>query len=104
MTVMRRAMILLLPLLLLTGCSAPTPDTAFVSTVKESVPVLADSNDQELVALGEQVCALFDDYGFDAGFVEIVSEWKDAGISTGEAGTIIGAATGAYCPEYSDNL
>lgn len=58
MTVMRLA-IVLLPLLLLTGC-ATTPDAAYLSIVKQ---------------------------------------WEDSDVS---AGTIAGAAIGAYCPEYSD--
>lgn len=98
---MKRAIVVLLPVLLLAGCSAPSADDAYLSTVRESIPAFEDAPDDELIELGKGICDLFDDYGFDAGFDEFVSE---SGESSDSAGAVAGAAVGAYCPEYADEF
>jgi hypothetical protein len=100
---MKRAVALLLPVLLLTGC-AGTADSAYLSTVRENVPALAEAADDELTRVGQQVCGMFDDRGFEDGMVEFIRVAKESGLSASEAGTVAGAASAAYCPEHADNF
>lgn len=93
-------------LLALTGCSSPSVDDAFVSTVRESVdtPAVAQSSDEDLIGLGKTVCRTFSDNGFEDGFVLFLKTAKNAGMDTSDAGRISGAAVGAYCPEFSESF
>jgi hypothetical protein len=101
---MKRALVVLVSVLLLTGCAAPTADSAYLSTVRESIPALADVPDEDLTGLGAKVCDLFDTGGFTDGLTEFIARAKDYGFTAKEAGGIAGAATAAYCPEYSDGF
>jgi hypothetical protein len=101
---MKRALAVLVPVLLLTGCAAPTPDDAYLSTVRESIAAVASSPDEDLIRLGNQVCDLFDAGGFTDGMIELIRLAKENGMTAAEAGKLAGAATGAYCPEYADNF
>ena len=101
---MKRALAVLVPVLLLAGCSAAPADNAYLSTVRESVPALADLPDDELEDIGQQVCGILDDRGFDAGMVEFVRIAKEVGLSASDAGKVAGAASGTYCPEHANNF
>jgi hypothetical protein len=87
-----------------TGCTAETPDSAYLSTLRESEPALVDVPDDDLIAVGQGACDLFDEQGFDAGMDQFVAQSAGAGISSSGAGQIAGAATGAYCPEYASDF
>ena len=100
---MKRAVAVLLSVLLLTGC-APSADGAYLSTVRENVPALADAADAELTEVGQQVCDMLDDRGFEDGMVEFIRIAKESGLDASEAGTLAGAASAAYCPEHADNF
>jgi hypothetical protein len=100
---MKRAVALLLPALLLVGC-APTTDDAYLSTVRENVPALAEAADEELTKVGHQVCGMFEDRGFEDGMVEFIRVAKESGLSASEAGAVAGAASAAYCPDHADNF
>lgn len=91
-------------LLALSGCAAETPDSAYLSTLRESVPALSDVPDDELTGLGHQVCEMFDQQGFGTAMPKFIKQADGAGISSSGAGLIAGSAVGAYCPEYSNNF
>lgn len=101
---MKRAVAVLLPALLLTGCAPATVDSAYVSTVRESVPALAELPDEELTKIGHQVCGMLDDRGFEDGMVEFIRVAKTVGMTAGEAGSVAGAASAAYCTEHADEF
>lgn len=95
---------LVVVVLALTGCASQTPDEAYLSTVRGEVPALNDVADSELTGLGKSVCDLFEQQGFTVGMPSFVKSASDAGISAEGAGLIAGAATGTYCPEFSENF
>jgi hypothetical protein len=101
---MRRAIAVLLPVLLLTGCAPTTPDAAYLASVRESIPALQGVADDELTSLGHSVCDLFDAKSFDAGMVSVIVQMKKIGLTAKDAGAIAGAATGAYCQKYSSDF
>lgn len=102
---MKRPVIALSALLLagLAGCSSPSPDQAFVSSVRESsnVEAITESSDQDLVTLGKTVCETFQDVGVDKGLPLFIDKAQTYGIDASAAGGISGAAVAAYCPEFS---
>jgi hypothetical protein len=90
--------------LVLTGCTAETPDSAYLSTLREAEPALVDVPDEALIGLGKSACDIFEKEGFDRGFATLVAKSEDNGISSAGAGMVAGAATGAYCPEYASEF
>lgn len=90
--------------LALTGCSEQSSDSAYLSSLRASEPALAEVPDDDLIAVGQGACDLFDEQGFDAGLSSLIDRSAGAGISSSGAGQIAGAATAAYCPEYSDEF
>lgn len=93
-------------LLALTGCGSPSPDQAFVSTVRESVtvPAVSEASDEDIVLLGNTVCDTFENVGFEDGLPMFIENAKGYGLTAKDAGAISGAAVGAYCPEFSDEF
>jgi hypothetical protein len=100
---MKRVLAVLLPVLLLTGCAAPSVDDAYVAVVRE-VPALADAGAADLTKLGRQVCDILEDRGFEAGLTEFIRIAKETGMTAAEAGRVAGAASVAYCDEYADEF
>lgn len=103
----RTAIVVVAALLLaLTGCGSPSPDQAFVDTIRESVqaPVVADATDADIIDLGTNVCETFENVGFNEGLPLFIQKAKGYGLTAKDAGAISGAAVGAYCPEFSANF
>jgi hypothetical protein len=100
---MKRVLAVLLPVLLLTGCAAPSVDDAYVAAVRE-VPALADAGVADLTKLGRQVCDILEDRGFGDGLTEFIRIAKETGMTAAEAGRVAGAASVAYCDEYADEF
>jgi hypothetical protein len=100
---MKRVLAVLFPVLLLTGCAAPSVDDAYVSAVRE-VPALAEAGAADLTKLGRQVCGILEDRGFEAGLTEFIRIAKETGMTAAEAGRVAGAASVAYCDEYADEF
>jgi hypothetical protein len=101
---MKRLIAVLLPVLLLTGCAAPSAEDAYVSLVREGVPALAEAGTAELTKVGHQVCDILKDRGFTDGMVEFIRIAKESGLTAAEAGRVAGAASVAYCDEYADEF
>lgn len=101
---MNRAIAVLLPVLLLAGCTAPDAEDAYLSTVRENIPGLEEVADADLTELAQNVCDTFDDRGFAEGMPLLVEQVTQAGFTAEDAGVIAGSAVGAYCPEYSEEF
>lgn len=96
-------------LLLLTGCAAgPTPAEASASASAQAQSVFLqmwhehwpNANDEDAVTVAKSVC---NSYRAGTRFVDEVAYLRTVGnIAAGDAGTIIGMSTAAYCPEYND--
>ena len=80
------------------GTDGRVPDDVYVRYIRESVPVDPLAKDQDIVNLGNNVC-----YAFDAGmsFNDVAVTLIDSGFNAGNAGRIIGASVGAFCPEHN---
>jgi hypothetical protein len=100
-------------LVLLAGCSsapAATPkttptvagaalDAIFLDAVKTDAPALDDAT---LLGMGHIVCK---EYAADPSvntWLVLVKSLADNGFTGTQAGRMTGAATAAYCPQYSD--
>lgn len=81
------------------GTDGRVPDDVYVRYIRESVPVDPLSKDQDIVNLGNNVC-----YAFDAGmsFGDVAVTLLDSGFNPDNAGKIIGASVGAFCPEHKE--
>lgn len=90
--------------LTLTGCASggATADDAYLSTVRETAPDLAGTpdDDAELIRIGQRMCEMFDEYGYDEAYEAVVTDATDPT----QAAVVAGAAVGAYCPEFSDEV
>lgn len=90
--------------LAVSGCStsAGNPDEAYLSAVRETAPELAGTpeDDAELIRLGKQMCDLFDQYGYETAYERVVT----GATNPTQASVVAGAAVGAYCPEFSEEM
>jgi len=94
-------------LLLLTGCAAPAtpaaPSTAdtdqiYLTQYREN---FHGGTDEAGIRIGKSIC---EDYRAGTSFVGEVTylQSKNADITAGMAGALIGASTAAYCPEFNN--
>ena len=100
---MRRALVVLLPVLLLAGC-ASSPDATYLSSVRQGIPALVEVPDKDLTHLGHQLCDALDTRGFDDGMAMFITESAKAGLNADNVRNISRAAVTAYCPEFSDDF
>lgn len=80
----------------------PTQDQVYLATLQSQYQDWAGHSDDQLVAAGNLVCS-------DLGQGETVSTIGLAlsaasGLDLGQSGYLMGAAVGAYCPEYSSEF
>ena len=77
------------------GLTNAAIDRAYLSVMR---PVLPGVKDATLKELAHDVCA-----SFDAGstWIQQVATIVHSGLNGHQAGELIGASTGAYCPQYS---
>lgn len=87
-----------------TGCAPATPESAYLSTVRDEIPALSGESDADLIDLADFVCDAFQTVGFDDGMTRVIDLAKSAGMTAGEAGTIAGASAAAYCPEFEESF
>jgi len=95
-------------LLLLAGCaSTPTSvrptgaalDAIFLNVVKPDVP--SGITDANLIRAAHIICDEYDQAPSTTTWVGQVKTLTDNGFTGYQAGSMIGAATGSYCPQYS---
>ena len=80
--------------------SADPADDQYLQTLKTRG--LGWTNDQTMINIGHAVCADFG--GGDTAAQTINDVKKSAGVSSGGANIIVGAAVAAYCPENRAKL
>ena len=94
-------------LLVLAGCSGtPTSrptgaalDAIFLNVVKADAPSRFD--DASLIRAAHVICDGYDQAPSTTTWVEQVKTLTDNGFTGYQAGRMIGAATGSYCPQFS---
>ena len=79
--------------------SSDSEEEIFIDVVRGEIDYLGGS-DQDLINLGYEICESFD-YGESFSDVTIVI-MDNAGVAPYDAGFIIGASVGAFCPEHED--
>jgi hypothetical protein len=75
------------------------PEAAYLAVLKETGVIPASGVDDLALDLGHQVCATFDRGSTWGGAVASIHR---AGWDGYDTGVIVGAATGAFCPEYGE--
>lgn len=100
---MSRALALLLPVLLLTGCAPPSAEAVYLSMVKDSTLMQLKEvpDDDDIKEMGRDFCAYLEAEGFEDGMAYFIANFQALGLTADKAGDIGRAAIGAYCPEYS---
>lgn len=97
----------------LSGCAPQTSsvsepqmsvDEMYYAAVTSAAPGLSVVSQDTLVTAGHQFCDLADTEGFFAAANDTLTIGIDAGLSGGEIGAIVGAATMSYCPEYKSDM
>lgn len=93
---MRRTIPLLVAVALaLTGCTAESPEDAYVAAVTSAAPQILDrGTEQELVELGGNVCDYMDD-GLTA--AEATSRLVELGIPAKESKAVVTEAVATLC-------
>jgi hypothetical protein len=87
------------------SATAPTytwKDKAFIKFIRSEEPVFYAIPVKTLIKLAKSTCAVL-----NAGEDEMTVAWMmvdEAGMSTGEASTFMGAAIASYCPRHGDDL
>lgn len=87
-----------------TVTASPEPDNIddmFVELVKDETDAFDYSSDSEILELADNICKFWESGGTVDRAFDIVVE---SGVDAYDGGFFVGAATGAYCPEYSDLL
>lgn len=73
-------------------------DSIYLSVVREGAPLTRTADDETLISLAKSTCEFFD---AGASFEDVALIAMESGVDATTAGTVIGAGTEAYCPEYS---
>lgn len=73
-------------------------EVIYLDLVRQDIATLADRDDKTLRQIGHLVCDTLV-VGDDASWVQVVAYLTEAGLPAGDAGELIGYATGVYCPE-----
>jgi len=99
---MSRALALLLPVLLLTGCAPPSAEAVYLSIVNDSTLQLKEvPDDDDIKEMGRDFCAYLNAEGFEDGMSDFIDNLQALGLTADKAGDIGRAAIAAYCPAYS---
>ena len=80
-----------------------TLEYVFLTVLREQNPrETLGVSDRDLVDLGRSVCSLMDesDGSYTVAFLAMVAAADDNGLSTRFAGSLVGVATPAFCPEH----
>lgn len=100
-------MLLVIPLLLVAGCSsapkAHLTQAEYVSTAHELVEEFSDRSATDVEQIGKDVCAVF---ALDPkrGDASSEAELVKSGLSQTNAGVFVVLSVDQYCPEYSHLL
>ena len=78
--------------------SVESIDSIYLSVVREGAPLTRTADDETLISLAKSTCEFFD---AGASFEDVALIAMESGVDATTAGTVIGAGTEAYCPEYS---
>lgn len=86
--------------------AAPSPDgadkdTLFANIVRDNTDTFDGASDEQIVETAHAVCDL---WATGATFEDQAAAVVKAKIDMYDGGFLIGAATEAYCPEYSDEI
>ena len=71
----------------------------YADFIRDALGVGYEISDEQIIDIGKNVCVAFDS---GVSFEEVGSLFLNEGMSPEDAGTIIGAAIPAFCPQHSD--
>lgn len=71
----------------------------YADFIRDALGVGYETSDEEIIDIGKKVCVAFDS---GVSFEEVGSIFLNEGMSPEDAGTFIGAAIPAFCPQHSD--
>ena len=80
--------------------TAPSADEVFLTVVRDEIPWTQQESDADLIALGQQACQTVGDLGFEETIYALATDGKMTEQEMLDLSFIVGAAVGAYCPEY----
>jgi Protein of unknown function (DUF732) len=82
--------------------NADTVDDAYLHALRQGGLSWAPGSDQKMINLGHAVCT---DWAGGNSLDQTVADVKNSlGLSDGGTGTLLGAATASYCPQYQSKL
>ena len=82
--------------------NADATDDVYLHTLTQSGITWANGSDQTMIGLGHAVCQ---DWAAGGTLDQTAADVKKAvGLSDGSVGSIIGAATASYCPQYGSKI
>jgi hypothetical protein len=84
------------------AATADPADDNFLRALTQRGLSWPSGNDQTMINVGHAVCA--DWAGGDTMAQTVDDVQKTLGLSTNGAGTVIGAATASYCPEFRSKM
>jgi hypothetical protein len=82
--------------------NADPADDAYLHALTQGGLSWDSGSDQKMISVGHAVCT---DWSGGNTLAQTVADVKNSlGLSDGGTGTILGAATAAYCPQYQSKL
>lgn len=80
---------------------AKTTDERFLDTVHSTRPSTLQYDDDAVIDVAHLACDVFDDGGTTEDLLDAVLQ---TGVDVQDAGVIVGAGVGAYCPEHNSKV
>lgn len=80
--------------------TAPSADEVFLTVVRDEIPWTQQESDADLIALGQQACKTVGQIGFEETIFSLATDGNLTEQEMLDLSFIVGAAVGAYCPEY----
>lgn len=75
-------------------------DEVFLTVVRDEIPWTQQESDADLIALGQQACKTVGQIGFEETIFSLATDGTLTEQEMLDLSFIVGAAVGAYCPEY----
>lgn len=80
--------------------TTPSIDEVFLTVVRDEIPWTQQESDADLIALGQQACETVGQLGFEETIFSLATDGTLTEQEMLDLSFIVGAAVGAYCPEY----
>ena len=81
--------------------ASAAPEDDFLSALESQGVTWPGATPANMVTAGQGVC---EDWSNGATFTQEVASLEEASLSTEDAAFLIGAATGAFCPQYESKI